>query len=120
MHALQEDYKAAIDVYTEAQLLCGLRFRSSRHLSSRRSMRSCLRRWESSTCGALAIMYEAPATQLLLRMGENFKAFVGRSVVPAPSSGSLCEDYLGNAVTHAPKNAKTFLAAGSIIQELEQ
>lgn len=29
------------------------------------------------------------------------------------------QDYLGNALTHDPKNAKTILAAGSIIQELE-
>ena len=27
------------------------------------------------------------------------------------------EDYLGNALTHDPKNAKTILAAGSIIQD---
>jgi Bardet-Biedl syndrome 4 protein len=34
-------------------------------------------------------------------VGENFRAF----------------DYLGNALTHDPKNAKTILAAGSIIQD---
>ena len=33
-------------------------------------------------------------------MGENYKAF----------------EYLGNSLTHDPKNAKTILAAGSIIQ----
>merc|ERR1712100_488794 len=38
---------------------------------------------------------------LYLRMGENFKAF----------------DYLGNALTHDPRNPKTILAAGSIIQD---
>ena len=38
---------------------------------------------------------------LYLRQGENFKAF----------------DYLGNSLTHDPKNAKTILAAGSIIQD---
>eukprot|EP01006_Ploeotia_vitrea_P030512 TRINITY_DN62906_c0_g1_i1.p1 TRINITY_DN62906_c0_g1~~TRINITY_DN62906_c0_g1_i1.p1 ORF type:complete len:441 (-),score=29.92 TRINITY_DN62906_c0_g1_i1:114-1436(-) len=38
---------------------------------------------------------------LYLRLGENFKAF----------------DYLGNSLTHDPKNPKTILAAGSIIQD---
>eukprot|EP01047_Picozoa_sp_COSAG01_P038510 COSAG01_NODE_3129_length_6538_cov_5.398354_2_plen_357_part_00 len=38
---------------------------------------------------------------LYLRLGENFKAF----------------DFLGNSLTHDPKNAKTILAAGSIIQD---
>eukprot|EP01064_Diplonema_japonicum_P039200 TRINITY_DN9778_c1_g4_i1.p1 TRINITY_DN9778_c1_g4~~TRINITY_DN9778_c1_g4_i1.p1 ORF type:complete len:438 (+),score=30.13 TRINITY_DN9778_c1_g4_i1:70-1383(+) len=38
---------------------------------------------------------------LYLRLSENFKAF----------------DYLGNSLTHDPKNPKTILAAGSIIQD---
>jgi Bardet-Biedl syndrome 4 protein len=38
---------------------------------------------------------------LYLRLGENYRAF----------------DYLGNSLTHDPKNAKTILAAGSIIQD---
>lgn len=38
---------------------------------------------------------------LYLRMGENYKAF----------------EFLGNSLTHEPKNAKTILAAGSIIQD---
>jgi len=38
---------------------------------------------------------------LYLRLGENFKAF----------------DYLGNSLTHDPRNPKTILAAGSIIQD---
>mmetsp|Transcript_2192 Transcript_2192/g.5096 ORF Transcript_2192/g.5096 Transcript_2192/m.5096 type:complete len:413 (-) Transcript_2192:142-1380(-) len=38
---------------------------------------------------------------LYLRMGENYKAF----------------DFLGNSLTHDPKNPKTILAAGSIIQD---
>ncbi len=38
---------------------------------------------------------------LYLRMGENYRAF----------------DYLGNSLTHDPKDAKTILAAGSIIQD---
>ena len=38
---------------------------------------------------------------LYLRLGENLKAF----------------DYLGNSLTHDPKNPKTILAAGSIIQD---
>jgi tetratricopeptide (TPR) repeat protein len=38
---------------------------------------------------------------LYLRIGENFRAF----------------DYLGNSLTHDPKNPKTILAAGSIIQD---
>ena len=37
---------------------------------------------------------------LYLRLGENYKAF----------------DFLGNSLTHDPKNPKTILAAGSIIQ----
>lgn len=38
---------------------------------------------------------------LYLRIGENYRAF----------------DYLGNSLTHDPRNAKTILAAGSIIQD---
>lgn len=38
---------------------------------------------------------------LYLRIGENFRAF----------------DYLGNSLTHDPRNPKTILAAGSIIQD---
>eukprot|EP00742_Colponemidia_sp_Colp-10_P004412 GILJ01004709.1.p1 GENE.GILJ01004709.1~~GILJ01004709.1.p1 ORF type:complete len:470 (-),score=67.56 GILJ01004709.1:204-1574(-) len=38
---------------------------------------------------------------LYLRLGENYQAF----------------DYLGNSLTHDPKNPKTILAAGSIIQD---
>ena len=38
---------------------------------------------------------------LYLRLSENFKAF----------------DYLGNSLTHDPRNPKTILAAGSIIQD---
>eukprot|EP00242_Pyramimonas_sp_CCMP2087_P014638 CAMPEP_0198199372 /NCGR_PEP_ID=MMETSP1445-20131203/2685_1 /TAXON_ID=36898 /ORGANISM="Pyramimonas sp., Strain CCMP2087" /LENGTH=413 /DNA_ID=CAMNT_0043869203 /DNA_START=382 /DNA_END=1623 /DNA_ORIENTATION=- len=38
---------------------------------------------------------------LYLRLGENYRAF----------------DYLGNSLTHDPKNPKTILAAGSIIQD---
>jgi len=38
---------------------------------------------------------------LYLRLGENYKAF----------------DFLGNSLTHDPKNPKTILAAGSIIQD---
>lgn len=38
---------------------------------------------------------------LYLRLGENFRAF----------------DFLGNSLTHDPKNPKTILAAGSIIQD---
>merc|ERR1712232_354181 len=72
VYGLQEDYKSAIDVYTEA-----LEF-SPEH---------------AELLTTLGILY--------LRMGENFKAF----------------DYLGNALTHDPKNAKTILAAGSIIQD---
>jgi Bardet-Biedl syndrome 4 protein len=38
---------------------------------------------------------------IYLRLGENYKAF----------------DFLGNSLTHDPKNPKTILAAGSIIQD---
>jgi Bardet-Biedl syndrome 4 protein len=38
---------------------------------------------------------------LYLRLGENYKAF----------------DFLGNSLTHDPKNPKSILAAGSIIQD---
>ena len=38
---------------------------------------------------------------LYLRLGENYRAF----------------DFLGNSLTHDPKNPKTILAAGSIIQD---
>merc|ERR1712100_554141 len=72
VYALQEDYKSAIDVFTEA-----LEFSAE----------------NAEVLTTLGILY--------LRMGENFKAF----------------DYLGNALTHDPKNPKTILAAGSIIQD---
>ena len=55
-------------------------------------------------------------------MGENFKAFA--QILDSCTSCTLriqeelAQDYLGNALTHDPKNAKTILAAGSIIQEL--
>ena len=38
---------------------------------------------------------------LYLRLGDNSRAF----------------DFLGNSLTHDPRNAKTILAAGSIIQD---
>merc|ERR1711964_134496 len=72
VYALQEDYKSAIDVFTEA-----LEFSAE----------------NAEILTTLGILY--------LRMGENFKAF----------------DYLGNSLTHDPKNPKTILAAGSIIQD---
>jgi Bardet-Biedl syndrome 4 protein len=72
VYAIQEDYKSAIDVYTEA-----LEF-SPEH---------------SELLTTLGILY--------LRMGDNLKAF----------------DHLGNSLTHDPKNPKTILAAGSIIQD---
>merc|ERR1712093_581500 len=72
VYALQEDYKSAIDVYTEA-----LEFSAE----------------NAEVLTTLGILY--------LRMGENYRAF----------------DYLGNSLTHDPKNAKTILAAGSIIQD---
>lgn len=43
----------------------------------------------------------ASAGLLYLRMGENYRAF----------------DFLGNSLTHDPRNPKTILAAGSIIQD---
>merc|ERR1719261_1181593 len=72
VYALQEDYKSAIDVFTEA-----LEFSAE----------------NAEVLTTLGILY--------LRMGENFRAF----------------DYLGNSLTHDPKNPKTILAAGSIIQD---
>merc|ERR1719263_1327781 len=72
VYALQEDYKSAIDVFTEA-----LEFSAE----------------NAEILTMLGILY--------LRMGENFRAF----------------DYLGNSLTHDPKNPKTILAAGSIIQD---
>jgi len=70
--ALQEDYNAAIEVYTEA-----LEF-SPEH---------------AELLTTLGILY--------LRMNDNLRAF----------------ENLGNALTHDPTNAKTILAAGSIIQD---
>ena len=72
VYALQEDYKSAIDVFTEA-----LEFSAE----------------NAEVLTTLGILY--------LRMGDNFRAF----------------DYLGNSLTHDPKNPKTILAAGSIIQD---
>merc|ERR1719261_946978 len=72
VYALQEYYKSAIDVFTEA-----LEFSAE----------------NAEVLTTLGILY--------LRMGENFRAF----------------DYLGNSLTHDPKNPKTILAAGSIIQD---
>jgi Tfp pilus assembly protein PilF len=34
-----------------------------------------------------------------------------------PSQPQLAFDYLGNSLTHDPRNARTILAAGSIIQD---
>jgi len=70
--AVQEDYKSAIDVYTEA-----LEFSPE----------------NAELLTTLGILY--------LRERDNMKAF----------------EHLGNALTHDPKNAKTILAAGSIIQD---
>lgn len=69
---LQEDYRAAIDVYLEA-----LEFSPE----------------SPELLTTVGLLY--------LRLGENYRAF----------------DFLGNSLTHDPKNAKTILAAGSIIQD---
>jgi Bardet-Biedl syndrome 4 protein len=70
--SLQENYKAAIDVYLEA-----LEFSPE----------------NPEILTTVGLLY--------LRLGENYRAF----------------DFLGNSLTHDPKNAKTILAAGSIIQD---
>ena len=72
VYTLQENYKAAIDVYLEA-----LEFSPE----------------NPNILTTLGLLY--------LRLGENYRAF----------------DFLGNALTHDPKNSKTILAAGSIIQD---
>jgi len=72
VYTLQENYKAAIDVYLEA-----LEFSPE----------------NPEILTTIGLLY--------LRQGENFRAF----------------DYLGNSLTHDPKNPKTILAAGSIIQD---
>ena len=69
---LQENYRAAVEVYLEA-----LEFSPE----------------SSEVLTTLGLLY--------LRMGESYRAF----------------DYLGNSLTHDPKDPKTTLAAGSIIQD---
>ena len=69
---LQENYRAAVEVYLEA-----LEFSPE----------------SSEVLTTLGLLY--------LRMGESYRAF----------------DYLGNSLTHDPKDPKTILAAGSIIQD---
>jgi len=71
-YSLQENYKAAVDVYLEA-----LEFSPE----------------NPDLLTTVGLLY--------LRLGENVKAF----------------EYLGNSLTYDPKNAKTILAAGSIIQD---
>lgn len=72
LHTLQENYKAAIDVYIEA-----LEYSPD----------------NAELLTTVGLLY--------LRLGENYKAF----------------EYLGNSLTHDPRNPKTILAAGSIIQD---
>eukprot|EP00937_MAST-01D_sp_MAST-1D-sp2_P001409 g1409.t1 len=72
VYALKEDYKAAIEVLTEA-----LEFSPE----------------NPELLTNVGLLY--------LRLGENYRAF----------------DYLGNSLTHDPTNAKTILAAGSVIQD---
>eukprot|EP00455_Lapot_gusevi_P048921 TRINITY_DN6846_c0_g1_i5.p1 TRINITY_DN6846_c0_g1~~TRINITY_DN6846_c0_g1_i5.p1 ORF type:complete len:263 (+),score=64.65 TRINITY_DN6846_c0_g1_i5:217-1005(+) len=72
VYTLQENYKAAIDVYLEA-----LEFSPE----------------NPEILTTVGLLY--------LRLGENYRAF----------------DFLGNSLTHDPKNPKTILAAGSIIQD---
>lgn len=72
VYAIQENYKAAIDVYLEA-----LEFSPE----------------NPKILTTIGLLY--------LRLGENYRAF----------------DFLGNSLTHDPKNPKSILAAGSIIQD---
>lgn len=72
VYTMQDNFKAAIDVYLEA-----LEFSPE----------------NPEILTTLGLLY--------LRIGENFRAF----------------DYLGNSLTHDPRNPKTILAAGSIIQD---
>eukprot|EP00854_Cymbomonas_tetramitiformis_P024156 gene24156-29321_t len=72
VYTLQENYKAAIEVYLEA-----LEFSPE----------------NPEILTTIGLLY--------LRLGENYRAF----------------DFLGNSLTHDPKNPKTILAAGSIIQD---
>lgn len=72
VYTLQENYKAAIEVYLEA-----LEFSPE----------------NPEVLTTIGLLY--------LRLGENYRAF----------------DFLGNSLTHDPKNPKTILAAGSIIQD---
>ena len=72
VHTLQEQYRAAIDVYLEA-----LEFSPE----------------NPELLTTVGLLY--------LRLGENYKAF----------------DFLGSSLTHDPRNPKTILAAGSIIQD---
>ncbi|KAL1512318.1 hypothetical protein AB1Y20_005580 [Prymnesium parvum] len=72
VYTLQEQYRTAIEVYTEA-----LEFSPE----------------NPELLTTVGLLY--------LRLGENYKAF----------------EFLGNSLTHDPKNAKTILATGSIIQD---
>lgn len=72
VHTLQENYKAAIEIYLQA-----LEFSPD----------------NPEILTTVGLLY--------LRLAENYRAF----------------DFLGNALTHDPRNPKTILAAGSIIQD---
>lgn len=72
VYTLQDDYRAAIQVYMEAL----------EHSPE-----------NSEILTTLGLLF--------LRLGENHKAF----------------DYLGSSLTHDPRNPRTILAAGSIIQD---
>mmetsp|Transcript_10287 Transcript_10287/g.19430 ORF Transcript_10287/g.19430 Transcript_10287/m.19430 type:complete len:437 (+) Transcript_10287:32-1342(+) len=72
VHTLQENYKAAIEIYLEA-----LEFSPE----------------NPEILTTVGLLY--------LRLGDNYRAF----------------DFLGNSLTHDPKNPKSILAAGSIIQD---
>jgi len=84
IYTMQENYKAAVEVYLEAlEYTINVLFDTGHRFSPENP--------ELLTTTGL----------LYLRLGENYRAF----------------DFLGNSLTHDPKNAKTILAAGSIIQD---
>jgi Bardet-Biedl syndrome 4 protein len=100
VYTLQEKYKQAVDVYLEAlefspenpELLTTVGAYEYDPCSF----------WERRCLTPTPSLTALHTTGLLyLRLGENYRAF----------------DFLGTSLTHDAKNAKTILAAGSIIQD---
>ena len=101
VYTLQEEYKTAIEARPATTPLPSPRLPSPRlatHPSPALAPQVYLEALEFSPENPELL---TTVGLLYLRLGENYKAF----------------DFLGNSLTHDPRNPKTILAAGSIIQD---